>query len=91
MTSASEVPPGLYVAVTSGNVALQGSEGVIDLGPSEAAALLQGRGRPVRLQAVPVFILNDPVPRPDAAGNGGRILPLLGIGPEAGTAACVVP
>jgi hypothetical protein len=90
VTSASEVPPGLYVAVTSGNVSIQGGEGVIDLGPSEAAALLQGQGRPVRLQAVPVFILNDPVPRPDAAGNSGRMLPLLGIGPDAGAAACEV-
>lgn len=88
--SATEVPPGLYVAVSSGNVALQSEDGLIDLGPSEAAALLQGQGRPVRLQAVPVFILNDPVPRPDAPGGGARMLQLMGVGREAGSTACEV-
>lgn len=88
--SATDVPPGLYVAVSSGNVALQSEDGLIDLGPAEAAALLQGQGRPVRLQAVPVFILNDPVPRPDAPGGGARMLQLMGVGREAGSTACEV-
>ena len=90
LASATDVPPGLYVAVTSGNVSVQGQEGVIDLGPSEAGALVQGSRQPVRLLAVPVFILNDPVPRPEAPGGTGRILPLLGVGPEAGSTACEV-
>jgi hypothetical protein len=89
LVSATEVPPGLYVAVTSGNVALQGQDGVIDLGPSEAATLGQGQTRPQRLQAVPIFILNDPVPRPGTSG-AGRLLPLLGVGREAGSTACEV-
>ena len=90
VSSATEIPPGLYVAVTSGNVSLQGEDGVVDLGPSEAAALVRGQNRPVRLQAVPVFILNDPVPRPGAPAEGARMLPLMGVGREAGSTACEV-
>jgi hypothetical protein len=86
----NDAPPGLYVGVRDGNVSLIGPDGLIDLGPLESGFLAEGSARPVRFANLPAFLFNDPFPTPDIPGSKVRILPLIGLGSEAGSTACEV-
>ncbi|MBC7779039.1 MAG: FecR domain-containing protein, partial [Proteobacteria bacterium] len=90
LTTFNDAPPGLYVGVRDGNVSLLGPDGVIDLGPLESGFLGDGSGRPVRFDNLPAFLFNDPFPTPDIPGSKVRVLPLIGLGSEAGSTACEV-
>ena len=59
-------PPGLYVNVQDGRVIFLGlnNQGV-DLGRIEAGYQRDGNSTPVRLLRIPLFMLNDPIPRPN--------------------------
>ncbi|MFO0520733.1 MAG: FecR domain-containing protein [bacterium] len=85
-----DAPPGLYVGVRDGNVSLLGPDGVVDLGPLESGFLGEGSRRPVRFASLPAFLFNDPFPTPDIPGSKVRVLPLIGLGREAGSTACEV-
>ena len=85
-----DAAPGLYVGVRDGNVSVFGPDGVIDLGPLESGFLGEDSKRPVRFASLPAFLFNDPFPTPDIPGSKGRVLPLIGLGSEAGSTACEV-
>jgi hypothetical protein len=85
-----DTPAGLYVGVRNGNVSLFGPDGVVDLGPLESGFLGEGSKRPVRFSSLPAFLFNDPFPTPDIPGSKVRVLPLIGLGSEAGSTACEV-
>ena len=90
LTDITDAQPGLYVGVRDGNVSLFGPDGVIDLGPLESGFLGEGSVRPVRFDTLPGFLFNDPFPTPDIPGSKVRVLPLIGLGSEAGSTACEV-
>jgi len=90
LTTFTDAPPGLYVGVRDGNVTLFGPDGFIDLGPLESGLLADGSIRPVRFDNLPAFLFNDPFPTPDIPGAKVRLLPLIGLGSEAGSTACEV-
>jgi hypothetical protein len=90
LADGSDGAPGLYVGVRDGNVSLFGPDGVIDLGPFESGFLGDGSVRPVRFVNLPAFLFNDPFPTPDIPGSKVRLLPLIGLGSEAGSTACEV-
>ena len=72
---------GVYVSVRDGDVVLRGPEGFIYLSRDEAGVLQDGRGLPVRITPPPRFMLNDPIPLPDAFNeSSARLLDVLNPG-----------
>jgi hypothetical protein len=83
------VPPGFYIGMVDGHVQFSGRAGLIDLGPGEAGYLGEGQDIPVRLGQYPLFLLNDPYPRPDKFDEQTiRLLDVLNPGGGPGDVIC---
>jgi hypothetical protein len=75
----SDDSKGLYVFVRDGRVMLSGDGGGVELGAGEAG-YMGADGKPVRLDPVPDFLLNDPYPVPEFFTDGDAdIYQLLGV------------
>jgi hypothetical protein len=72
---------GVYVGMRNGDIVLRGPDGLIYLSRDEAGVLQDGKGLPIRITPIPLFMLNDPYPTPEGFDERSfRLLELLNPG-----------